>query len=100
MIVSDLIDCDHPSLAGHFPGQPVIAGALILQRVELALTTAHPDKRLSGLDKARFRAPLMPGQRFDIVFGGAEEGRVRVEVHQDETTVFTAILRLMDSPSA
>ena len=100
MIVSDLIDCDHPSLPGHFPGSPVVAGALILQRVELGLKKAFPTARLSGLQKARFRAPLMPGQAFDIVFGDVREGRLRVEVRQADRAVFTAILVLAEGASA
>jgi acyl-coenzyme A synthetase/AMP-(fatty) acid ligase len=50
---------DHPSFAGHFPGQPVLPGVVLLSMVMEALqprlgTTAQ-------IDQAKFLAPVLPG---------------------------------------
>lgn len=78
------IPADHPALAGHFPGNPIVPGVVILARVEAALRAAHPGATVQGLAAARFHAPLQPGQActvalqdrgarigFEVRYGGA-----------------------------
>ncbi|HEX4050347.1 MAG TPA: hypothetical protein VHY19_05675 [Steroidobacteraceae bacterium] len=43
-----LIDADHPALAGHFPGNPLIPGALLLDEVLHAIEQAHSDPCRDG----------------------------------------------------
>jgi 3-hydroxymyristoyl/3-hydroxydecanoyl-(acyl carrier protein) dehydratase len=52
---------EHPSLPGHFPGQPLVPGVLILEQVALALR-AWRGQRLARVLEAKFMAPLLPGQ--------------------------------------
>ena len=60
---------DEPFFKGHFPDFPVVPGVLLIE--SLAQTLAylallqHPDRRvfLAGVDKARFRRPVRPGER-------------------------------------
>ena len=51
----------HPSLAGHFPGNPVVPGVLLLDRVIGAL---HQSTGLSvtGLKQVKFVSTLLPGE--------------------------------------
>ncbi len=59
---------------GHFPGRPVMPGVLILEAMAqsagiLAFVTAgvYPDENVrfyfAGIDKARFRRPVVPGDQ-------------------------------------
>jgi 3-hydroxyacyl-[acyl-carrier-protein] dehydratase len=59
---------------GHFPGRPVMPGVLILEAMAqaagiLTFVTAnvYPDETVrfyfAGIDKARFRRPVMPGDQ-------------------------------------
>lgn len=50
----------HPVFAGHFPGDPLVPGALLLAQVE-ALLRQH-GYRLTGCEQAKFLAPVRPDE--------------------------------------
>ena len=58
------IPADHPALAGHFPGNPVTPGALLLDAVVRA--AAERGFCVTGLHRAKFTAPLRPDTPFRI----------------------------------
>jgi 3-hydroxyacyl-[acyl-carrier-protein] dehydratase len=71
------IAADHPSLAGHFPGQPVVPGVVILDEVIAALTKWRQDSQLSVVRAVKFLAPLKPEQPFTICLSVNEsEGEI------------------------
>jgi 3-hydroxyacyl-[acyl-carrier-protein] dehydratase len=88
---SCVIPADHPSLAGHFPGAPIVPGVVVLDEVVAALTEQRKGSQLIGIPFVKFLAPIEPGQSFTIVFDAGErpgnqidfccrvEGRVVVE---------------------
>jgi acyl-coenzyme A synthetase/AMP-(fatty) acid ligase len=50
---------DHPSFAGHFPGQPVLPGVVLLSMVMEALQSRLDTP--AQIDQAKFLAPVLPG---------------------------------------
>jgi 3-hydroxyacyl-[acyl-carrier-protein] dehydratase len=52
---------DHPSLAGHFPGKPIVPGVLLLDEALAALARAS-GQSLSRLQQVKFVAALLPGE--------------------------------------
>jgi 3-hydroxyacyl-[acyl-carrier-protein] dehydratase len=62
---------DHPSLPGHFPGRPVVPGVVLLDAV-FALASARPSKLL----RAKFAAPVGPGEEVEVSFTGRGAGRL------------------------
>jgi 3-hydroxymyristoyl/3-hydroxydecanoyl-(acyl carrier protein) dehydratase len=52
---------DHPSLAGHFPGRPVVPGVVLLDHV-LGALAAHGSAPIRDLQQVKFLATLLPGE--------------------------------------
>ena len=61
-----LVPADHPSLAGHFPGRPIVPGVLILELVADAARAAIGPLQIGCVRAVKFTAPLLPQQAFDI----------------------------------
>jgi 3-hydroxyacyl-[acyl-carrier-protein] dehydratase len=55
------IPAGHPALAGHFPGNPVVPGVIVLDQVAAALARTR-NQRFAGLPQVKFLAPLLPEQ--------------------------------------
>lgn len=73
---SDCVAATHPSLAGHFPGHPVVPAAVILTRVIAAARTRYPGMTVTGVRKAKFMQPLPPDRPFDIDLRHPAAGRL------------------------
>ena len=52
---------DHPASAGHFPGNPIIPGALLLDEAVAAITVALERAGVVLIRAAKFRHPVRPG---------------------------------------
>lgn len=66
---------NEPFFPGHFPGKPIMPGVLIIEAMAqaggvLAFKT-FPDKKgsvfFTGIDNARFRKPVIPGDQLKLV---------------------------------
>jgi 3-hydroxyacyl-[acyl-carrier-protein] dehydratase len=61
------IPADHPSLPGHFPGQPVVPGVLILDEIAArACDALGGGLRPARVPQVKFVAPLLPEQEARI----------------------------------
>lgn len=70
------VTINEPFFQGHFPGQPIMPGVLILEALAqatglLAFSTmqdSHEDKiyMLVGIDKSRFRSQVLPGDQLTL----------------------------------
>ena len=89
---------DHPTVAGHFPGNPIVPGALLLDAVFLAVAgdSAAPS---CAIRTVKFLWPVRPGDRIRI-----ECERKGEEVHfscvllATGNIAVTGIFRLGDQP--
>jgi 3-hydroxymyristoyl/3-hydroxydecanoyl-(acyl carrier protein) dehydratase len=85
------IPADHPSLPGHFPGQPIVPGAVILAQVA---ALAGRSQRVSGFGAVKFVSPLLPEQAAEIILTAKGEATVTFEVVADTRRIASGTLRL------
>ena len=64
----------HPALPGHFPGQPVVPGVVLLDHV--AQCIVPPGARLTAIDVVKFTRPVLPDEPVAVMAGVHEAGRV------------------------
>ncbi|UCE64439.1 MAG: hypothetical protein JSU59_04660 [Nitrospirota bacterium] len=58
---------DHPALSGHFPGDPVVPGVVILEKVLETICQVEPMMiTLLGAPSVKFHAPLRPEEEMNI----------------------------------
>lgn len=67
------ITADHPSLPGHFPDAPLVAGVLILDEIFAALLDWQKDWRVTAIRRVKFLQPLKPEQPFTICLSADED---------------------------
>ena len=75
---------DHPSFAGHFPGQPVLPGVVLLSMVMEALQSRLGTP--AQIDQAKFLAPVLPGDTLALAVTAQGNG-LRFELTRDNTPV-------------
>lgn len=56
------VAADHPMLAGHFPGHPIVPGAWLLAWV---MAAAGKTRAIVGVKRVKFLRPLLPDQTFE-----------------------------------
>lgn len=88
------VDADHPALAGHFPGAPVVPGVWLLDRV-IAEVQRATGQRVVGVPQAKFVAALLPQEQAEIRCDtqGSRVG-FRINVQRDGATIAVAHGRL------
>jgi len=75
----------HPSLAGHFPGDPVVPGVVLLDEVAAALERSGAGA-LRRLSAVKFLAPLRPGEDAELVLR-RDAARVRFRIERAGTPI-------------
>lgn len=81
MTYSAVVEPTHPALPGHFPGNPIVPGVVLLQHVFDA--ASREGFRVVALASAKFLAPLRPGESFDIAFE-TKNTRLQFLVHREK----------------
>jgi 3-hydroxyacyl-[acyl-carrier-protein] dehydratase len=88
------IPARHPALAGHFPGNPIVPGVVLLDGVIAAAETwLGTQFHVAGLSHAKFLALLMPDEaaRIDLVLRGP---LLDFSVHRHETAIAKGTLNI------
>ena len=81
------VDKQHPAYDGHFPGNPLLPGVVLLAEAMAAL-----DKREWTVDNAKFLQPVTPGTPLTVWHEATPSGGVRFEIESPQGVVATAQL--------
>lgn len=87
-----LVPPDHPAFAGHFPGQPIVPGVVLLDRV-LWMAGRARGAATWTVAQAKFLRPVGPGEnlRFNLV--DTPRGALGFEVRCGADLVATGVLQ-------
>lgn len=89
-----LLPGDHPSAPGHFPGHPVIPGALLLDALVAAAAPGRADVTIAS---AKFLTPVAHGTALQLRWQAAG-AKIRFECRAGEALVMSGMLALGDMP--
>lgn len=92
--MSFTIAADHPCLPGHFPGQPIVPGVVLLAEIFSRIEAAHPGQRVAALLHAKFLIPLRPEEVMTLSFAPGAEGRVNFQGHLGGARALQGAVRL------
>ena len=92
-----LFALDHPAARGHFPGNPIIPGAVLLDEVLQAVTEGS-DLAQTGagceIRSAKFLRPVRPGDSMLIRWSVLSNGDTKFECLLQGQPALTGALRL------
>jgi 3-hydroxymyristoyl/3-hydroxydecanoyl-(acyl carrier protein) dehydratase len=90
---------DHPALAGHFPGNPIVPGVLILEHV-LSVIEMHRgrDAARTHLRQVKFLSPLRPDQAASITVE-PQGGRYTFSVSSNGALIATGMIEPGGQPA-
>ena len=76
------IPLDHACFPGHFPGQPILPGVLLLERVmSLAQACLSQPLDVCSVVNVKFLASVLPGDQLDVRLTSVHAHEHRFTVH-------------------
>ncbi|HEX5391778.1 MAG TPA: hypothetical protein VFW68_00755 [Rhodocyclaceae bacterium] len=90
------VPTDHPAFPGHFPGNPIVPGVVILDQALVFLSDAigKPITHCK-LGSAKFLNPVGPGETLAFQYA-QRAGAIQVSVKRGEQPVATASITLLE----
>jgi 3-hydroxyacyl-[acyl-carrier-protein] dehydratase len=75
---------DHPVFAGHFPGNPIVPGVLLLDAalhaVQAGSSQGSSTARRCQIGSAKFLSPVLPGETLVISCTPTSNGLIRFDI--------------------
>ncbi|MFS8136588.1 MAG: hypothetical protein ACMG50_00525 [Thermomonas sp.] len=88
---------DHPALPGHFPGNPVVPGVLLLEHVMSCLEATYGPLPAVRLPQVKFLQPLLPGQDAVVELALRAPASWRFRVLRDGAVLATGDITATDA---
>lgn len=87
------IEPRHPALPGHFPGNPIVPGVVLLDHViDVAQQGLAPDTRVCRIPWVKFLEPVVPGQPVMLGVEFVSEGEARFTCRAGPVRVAEGVL--------
>jgi 3-hydroxymyristoyl/3-hydroxydecanoyl-(acyl carrier protein) dehydratase len=99
-VVTLLVPGDHPALAGHFPGRPIVPGVLLIDAIARAARSASGWGPLARVVNAKFLRPISGDMAVSVSLRSVAEERVAYEARCGDDMVASGTLEFREcSPS-
>ena len=90
---------DHPCGPGHFPGNPIIPGALLLSEVLARIASdLKVDNIVWNINSAKFPRSVRPGDRVNIQYKSVAQHEVSFDCRVHEGKVLSGTARYQPAP--
>jgi 3-hydroxyacyl-[acyl-carrier-protein] dehydratase len=86
----------HPAFAGHFPQQPIVPGALLLDAALQAIEAADPSGPSAvgyHVAAVKFFRPVGPGEALALSWASAPDGKIQFEWCSDTDRIASGSVR-------
>lgn len=80
------VPLEHTCFPDHFPGAPLVPGALLLQWIFASLGQAH-NIRIDYIQHIKFLAPVVPGDNLTLGYAMADDSQLRFDCYRDQTLI-------------
>lgn len=88
------VPVDHPALAGHFPGRPIVPGVVLLDRAILLASRFHDCPPLGlRLGSVKFLSPVGPGEVLEFSFQTTPTGTLEFSIRAGDRDVAAGSFR-------
>jgi 3-hydroxyacyl-[acyl-carrier-protein] dehydratase len=88
------LPAQHPCVEGHFPGNPIIPGAVLLDEILAAIERAREQPAAAWVVKSvKFLRPVRPGDELALEFTVASGGDIRLRGRIGAMEVVTGLVR-------
>ena len=87
------VAADHPAYAGHFPGQPILPGAVLLDEALHALAALQGiEVAVAQVKSAKFPSPVKPGETLRLHYAATGPGVFRFAIMADERLAASGVI--------
>jgi 3-hydroxymyristoyl/3-hydroxydecanoyl-(acyl carrier protein) dehydratase len=90
------ISPQHPAFAGHFPGTPIVPGALLLdEAVRVLSAVAEGGAVRCEIAATKFLSVVRPGEALSVEHEQCDDGGIRFVIRTPDRTVVSGRLTLV-----
>jgi 3-hydroxymyristoyl/3-hydroxydecanoyl-(acyl carrier protein) dehydratase len=95
------IPADHAAFAGHFPGNPIVPGVVLLDEMLHLVAGAHcVAPQTCGIHAAKFLSAARPGERLQLAIEPGNNLRLGFTIRAPDRVVASGILTLPESAAS
>lgn len=94
------IAADHPAYAGHFPGQPILPGVVLLDAALHALAAVEGVAGCGQIRSAKFLSPVLPGEALTLHYSASSGGGFRFDIRCQTRGVASGVVEFSRAAAA